>query len=101
MEIVADNIGKFKFGRLDMELTFQDPCRLGRYLGVYDQPRKTISSIPGIEFREMAHNRNGAITIDVMMQANSPHAVIRHQIHRNTSNTPMPAPNNKLTCQAI
>ncbi len=60
-EMVADNIDKFQFDRLEMDLTFQDPCRLGRYLGVYDQPRETISSIPGVEYREMTHNRNAAI----------------------------------------
>ena len=60
-EVVADNIDTFQFDRLDMQLTFQDPCRLGRYMGVYDQPRETISAIPGIEFREMTHNKNGAI----------------------------------------
>ena len=60
-ELVAENINKFSFDRLEKEITFQDPCRLGRYLGVYDQPRETISSIPGVEFREMPNNRNAAI----------------------------------------
>lgn len=60
-ELVADNLGTLKFGQIDMEITFQDPCRLGRYLGVFDQPRRTISSIPGIRLREMEHNKRGAI----------------------------------------
>jgi len=60
-EFVAENIDKFKFNDLDMEITFQDPCRLGRYMGVYDQPRETMLSIPGIKMHEMSHNRRGAI----------------------------------------
>jgi len=38
---------------LNKKVTYQDPCRLGRYLGIYQQPREVIGSIPGIEFKEM------------------------------------------------
>ena len=60
-ELVAENIGKFKFSALDSEVTFQDPCRLGRYMKVYEQPRQIIKAIPGVRFDEMAHNRMGAV----------------------------------------
>ena len=60
-ELVAENIGKFKFSALDSEVTFQDPCRLGRYMRVYEQPRQIIKAIPGVRFDEMAHNRMGAV----------------------------------------
>lgn len=60
-EVVAENIDKLKFNNLDMEVTFQDPCRLGRYMGIYQQPREAMMSIPGIKFREMPHSRRGAI----------------------------------------
>lgn len=59
-ELIVENIGRFDFGSIDESLTFQDPCRLGRYMGVFDQPRKIIQSIPGTRFSEMAHNRTGA-----------------------------------------
>ena len=38
--------------------TYQDPCRLGRFMGVYDAPRQLLGSI--MELREMPHFRAGA-----------------------------------------
>ena len=34
-------------------VTFQDPFRLGRHLGIYDPPRQLMSLIPGVELVEM------------------------------------------------
>lgn len=34
-------------------VTWHDPCHLNRYLGVKDQPRQIIRSIPGVEFVDM------------------------------------------------
>jgi len=44
----------------DRKVTFQDPCRLGRHLGVYDPPREFLAGVPGIELVEMRHTRTGA-----------------------------------------
>ena len=60
-EVVSENAGRFVFKNLENEVTFHDPCRLGRYMDIYDQPRNTLKSIPGIQLREMPHNRAGAI----------------------------------------
>jgi len=43
---------RFKSNRT-RRVTFQDPCRLGRHLGIYDPPRQMLKSIPGIELAEM------------------------------------------------
>jgi heterodisulfide reductase subunit D len=42
----------------DRVVTYQDPCRLGRFQGVYDAPRQLVGSI--LELREMRHSAAGA-----------------------------------------
>jgi heterodisulfide reductase subunit D len=60
-EMVSENIDKMKFKNLDLEISYQDPCRLGRYMNVYDAPRQSMTAIPGVKINEMAHNRRSAI----------------------------------------
>jgi heterodisulfide reductase subunit D len=40
--------------------TYQDPCRLGRHLGVYDAPRKVMASL-GLDLVEMERTRNTSL----------------------------------------
>ncbi|MBN2548892.1 MAG: (Fe-S)-binding protein [Anaerolineales bacterium] len=42
------------------QVTYQDPCRLGRHLGVYDAPRALIAGL-GFELKEMQHNRQASL----------------------------------------
>ena len=43
------------------KITYHDPCHLGRYMGIYEEPRKILKTIPGVELVEMKHNREKAI----------------------------------------
>jgi len=53
--------GKLNFtDRIEKTIAYHDPCELGRHIGVYEPPRKVLSSIPGIRLVEFAHNRNYA-----------------------------------------
>jgi Fe-S oxidoreductase len=45
--------------RLDYRVTYHDPCTLGRYNGVFEQPRQVITSL-GIELVEMPRNRDNS-----------------------------------------
>jgi len=40
--------------------TYHDPCHIGRHVGIYDEPREVLESIPGIEFIEMRRIRDNA-----------------------------------------
>ena len=39
-------------------ITFHDPCYLGRYNQLYEEPRKTLRAIPGTEIVEMRRSRD-------------------------------------------
>jgi len=62
-ELISNELSKnkIKLNKLEKKVTYQDPCRLGRFLGIYDQPRKVMSSISGIEISEMPKSRKNAI----------------------------------------
>lgn len=66
-EILSDAIdeGKIKFKEQDKSVTFQDACRLGRHLGVYEAPRKILNSIPNLKLNEMPRNRERSVCCGV------------------------------------
>ena len=62
-EFLAPHVarGKLSFAERNTAVTYQDPCRLGRYLGVYDAPRGLLEAVPGLELREMPRTRSEAV----------------------------------------
>ena len=54
--------GKLKFtNKVDLKVTYHDPCYLGRYNEIYDAPRDLLMAIDGVELIEMENNRENAI----------------------------------------
>jgi Fe-S oxidoreductase len=45
----------------ETKITFQDPCRLGRHLEVYEPPREVMTAVPGVELVEMARSGRRAL----------------------------------------
>ena len=56
-EYLAERLPELKFkGDVQRRVTFQDPCRLGRHLGIYDPPRQMLNAVPGVKLTEMRHS---------------------------------------------
>lgn len=64
-EVLADKLDvlKPKFKQpLNKIVAWHDSCHIGRAgAGIYDAPRELLKAIPGVEFREMEHNRERAL----------------------------------------
>lgn len=62
-ELIAEHTSSngLAFKNLDRAVTYQDPCRLGRHMNVYDAPREVMNAIPGLELKEMMKNRKTAV----------------------------------------
>jgi heterodisulfide reductase subunit D len=51
---------EYRIPNTEYRITYQDPCRLGRHLGVYDAPRQVIERL-GLELVEMSRHREDAL----------------------------------------
>lgn len=46
--------------RIDLRVTYHDPCHMGRHCGVYDAPRELLQDGTGVSLVEMPRNRENA-----------------------------------------
>jgi len=61
-EYLAPRLDKLPIKKTDAKKAiYHDPCYLGRYLGVYDQPRKILEAATGIAPLEFFENREAAV----------------------------------------
>ena len=58
-ELIAT--GQLPLKKMDMIVTFHDPCDLGRGSREFEAPRSIIRALPGIDLIEMRHNRESCL----------------------------------------
>lgn len=53
IEVVAERVkpGQFKYPR-KVKIAYHDPCQLGRYMGIFDQPRQVLKTVENVELVE-------------------------------------------------
>ena len=53
IEVVAEKIrhGQFKYPQ-KVKIAYHDPCQLGRYMGILDQPRQVLKALENVELAE-------------------------------------------------
>ncbi|MDR0350941.1 MAG: FAD-binding oxidoreductase [Coriobacteriales bacterium] len=51
----------FEGAAINARVTYHDPCHLGRWFDVYEEPRDFIRAIPGVEYVDMRHNRQDSL----------------------------------------
>ncbi|MCK5077048.1 MAG: (Fe-S)-binding protein, partial [Calditrichia bacterium] len=66
----------------NQKITFQDPCRLGRHLGIYEAPRKAIEYLEGYELKEMGRNKKRGICCGVTCWMNCSQVSKKIQVQR-------------------
>ena len=66
-QFLAEKIGngEITLKEVNTDITFQDPCRLGRHLGIYDEPREVLKTNNDKHFHEMKQNNKGSLCCGV------------------------------------
>lgn len=63
-EVLADLLAQGKLvpnKEMNKKVVYHDPCYLGRHNGIYDAPRKVLSSIPGIKLMDERNARENSL----------------------------------------
>ena len=54
--------GKLKPSKeVALKVAYHDPCYLGRHNGIYEEPRRVLLSIPGLEYIELPRSRENSL----------------------------------------
>ena len=71
-EFLTENGFDMNLKTEDTTVTYHDPCRLGRQMNIYDEPRELIKNVEGVNIVEMEHHGEDAMCCGVssMMSCN-------------------------------
>lgn len=72
--------GKLAFDPTELPVTFQDPCRLGRFMGEYDAPRELLGA--AADLREMERARQQAVCCGTSAWTQCGHTAKSIQVER-------------------
>ncbi|MFQ6608671.1 MAG: heterodisulfide reductase-related iron-sulfur binding cluster, partial [Fidelibacterota bacterium] len=75
---------ELKLSEGETDVTFHDPCRLGRHLGIYEEPRKVLSDESN-HFREMKNNGKRSLCCGVSAWMNcdvTAKAIQKERLHQ-------------------
>jgi len=63
----------------EVTVTYHDPCRLGRQMNIYDEPRDLVKAVDGVDLVEMEHTGEDALCCGVssMMSCNENSRALR------------------------
>jgi len=61
-QFIEKNVNKnqFDFNPRNTNITYHDPCSLGRHSGIYNSPRNVLKLIPNLKITEMSLNKSHA-----------------------------------------
>lgn len=63
-QFLADLVhqGKLPFKKgYNRKVAYHDPCYLGKHNGIYEEPRRLLRAVPGLELVEMGRNRENSL----------------------------------------
>jgi Fe-S oxidoreductase len=60
IQFLAGEMKKVIQGNGSLSVTYHDSCRMGRFSGLYDEPRALLGLVEGLELKEMEFTRDNA-----------------------------------------
>jgi Fe-S oxidoreductase len=65
-----------------LKVAYHDPCRLGRHMEVYEEPRELVRGVPGVELMELPESREEAQCCGVAAMMNCDQASRKLRVRR-------------------